>query len=119
MIIKGLMFHIGEFENSLGAECCLDFLVKLLGYEFNPECEAFINLIRSSKTDFVKILKLNEHILSPKNYVQLNCFKLLKIIFDEDCNNALIINKFIQNKKSVDRFINWIHNDTVRISLLE
>jgi len=44
---RGLVFHCGTLnENQLGAEACLDFIGKLISFEFNPDCEFYIQILK-------------------------------------------------------------------------
>lgn len=91
----------------------MDFLTKLIDYEFNPDCENFVALMKSSKADFLSLMKISEHLKSPKNYVVMNCFKLLKTLFYEDNLNFKKLNRYIPEKKLVERFLKFAESDLV------
>ena len=106
-IIKGLMYHVGEIENNvLGAQACLDFLVKLLDYEYNPECELYRYVFKTRKIDFFLEMNLHEHAKSQNVNVVNSAFKIIKMLIDEKISRKYI--KMILKEESViDKFIRW------------
>lgn len=106
---KGLMYHIGNIEqNSLGAECCLEFLGKLIDYEFNPDCEVYIQILKSSKIDYLMSMKLNEHIKSKKNNLKNTCYRILRVALSEDKAVQSKLKKLLFDKDTSDRFLIWM-----------
>ena len=107
--LKGLFYHIGVIEqNNLGAEACLEFLGKLIDYEFNPECEAYIYMLKTSKLDYLHSLRLNEHIKSKKNFIVNICFRILKAILYEDKTTQVKLKRLIDEDDVSDKFLNWL-----------
>ena len=106
-IIKGLMYHVGEIENNiLGAQACLDFLVKLLDYEYNPECELYRYVFKTRKIEFFLEMNLHEHAKSQNVNVVNSAFKIIKMLMDEKISRKYI--KMILKEESViDKFIRW------------
>jgi hypothetical protein len=107
--LKGLFFHIGNIEqNPLGAEACLEFLSKLIDYEFNPDCEAYIYLLKTSKIEHLQSLRLNDFILTNKTSTICICFRILKAIFSEDKKLAQNIKKIISSESVAEKFFLWL-----------
>ena len=106
-IIKGLMYHVGEIENNvLGAQACLDFGVKLLDYEDNPEWELYRYVFKTRKIDFFLEMNLHEHAKSQNVNVVNSAFKIIKMLIDEKISRKYI--KMILKEESViDKFIRW------------
>jgi hypothetical protein len=110
--VKGLMFHIGNIEqNSLGAERCLEFMGKLLDYEFNPECESYIFIMKTTKPDYLIMMRLGEHMRNPKANIVSICNRILKSALEGDkfMNNKL--KKILNDEDLIERFIIWLEND--------
>jgi hypothetical protein len=106
--LKGLLFHMGNIEqNNLGSEYCLEFLCKLLDYEFNPECEIYIHILKYSKIEYLLDMNLKEHINSGKITVVQKCFRILKALLHED---KLIINKLkrLIGYENTAKFLAWL-----------
>ena len=83
---KGLFHYIGEFnQNILLSISCLNFLVKLLDNEFNPEVELYLKLFKTRKTSDYQIMKLEEIIINKKGGFQStnNALKLLSILAED------------------------------------
>ena len=101
------MYHVGEIENNvLGAQACLDFLVKLLDYEYNPECELYRYVFKTRKIDFFLEMNLHEHAKSQNVNVVNSAFKIIKMLIDEKISRKYI--KMILKEESViDKFIRW------------
>jgi len=110
--VKGLFYHIGNIEqNNFGAEHCLEFLGKLIDYEFNPECEAYIYMLKTSKIEYLHYLRLNEHIKSKKNFIVIICFRILKAILNEDKSIQVKLKRLIDDEDVSDKFLNWLDNN--------
>ena len=109
--IKGLFFHIGNIEqNILGAETCLEFLCKLTDYEYNPDCEAYVYMLKTSKIEFLHSLRLNEHIKSNKNNISNFSFRILKAILNEDRAINSKLKKLIGEDEIIGKFLYWYEN---------
>jgi hypothetical protein len=107
--LKGLFFHIGSIEqNPIGAEACLEFLSKLIDYEFNPDCEAYIYLLKTSKIEYLQSLRLNDFILTNKNSLICTCFRILSAIFSEDKKIVQNLKKIISSDSIAEKFFSWL-----------
>lgn len=106
--LKGLIYHIGSLqENLLGAEACLEFLGKLINFEFNPECEAYIYMLKITKVDQLINMRLIDHINSGKNNLILTSFNILKAILADDRSSAIRLRKIINDDNVIERFLIW------------
>jgi hypothetical protein len=110
--VKGLMFHIGNIEqNALGAERCLEFMGKLLDYEFNPECDSYVFIMKTTKPDYLIMMRLGEHMRNPKANIVYICNRILKASLEGDkfINNKL--KKILKDDELIDRFLTWLDNN--------
>ena len=112
--LKGLIYHIGSREeNLLGSEACLEFLGKLINFEFNPECEAYIYMLKITKLEQLKNLRLVDHINTGKNNLIFNCFFILRAIILEDKSYINKLKKLINDEKIVSKFLLWYENNSI------
>jgi len=110
--LKGLMYHIGNIEqNNLGAQTCLEFLGKLIDYEFNPECEAYIFVLKTSKIEYLHSMKINEHIKNNKISIVTICYRLLKAIVNEDKSMESKLKKLVNDEEIIEKFLFWLENN--------
>ena len=99
---KGLFHYIGEFnQNILLSISCLNFLVKLLDNEFNPEVELYLKLFKTRKTSDYQIMKLEEIIINKKGGFQStnNALKLLSILAEDKSKEY--ISKFLVKDENI------------------
>ena len=85
-IYKGLFHYIGEFDKNLMLSIsCLNFLVRLLDNEFNPEVEIYLKLFKSRKVTDYLLMRLEEIIKYNKGGVQSanNALKILSILTED------------------------------------
>ena len=85
-IYKGLFHYIGEFDISLLLSIsCLNFLVKLLDNEFNPEVELYLKLFKTRKITDYQLIRLEDIIKYNKGGIQStnNAIKLLSILTED------------------------------------
>jgi PX domain len=112
--LKGLIYHIGSREeNLLGSEACLEFLGKLINFEFNPECEAYIYMLKITKIDQLNNMRLLEHINSGKHSIMLVVFSILKAILIEDKAYLIKLKKLINDENIINKFLNWYQLNAV------
>ena len=100
---KGLFHYIGEFnKNILLSISCLNFLVKLLDNEFNPEVELYLKLFKTRKTSDFQIMKLEDIIINKKGGFQStnNAMKLLSILAEDKSK------EYIENLVKDENIIN-------------
>ena len=102
-VIKGLMAHVGEIEkNIMGAQRCLQFLTKLIDYEFNPECNLYREVLKTRKTENFFSMKLTEHIKSNHEPSVQNALKILKFLIDEKLHfnylKSILIDDYVKTK---------------------
>lgn len=106
--LRGLFYHIGDIESNLyGAQSCLMFLDKLLNYEFNPMCEIYRHVFKTRKIENFLEMRIEEHALSNNTHISNCAFNVIKIIFDEKFNKALI-KKIVKNEVVYSKFLQWI-----------
>ena len=99
-IYKGLFHYIGEFDKNLMLSIsCLNFLVRLLDNEFNPEVEIYLKLFKSRKVTDYLLMRLEEIIKYNKGGVQSanNALKILSIL-TEDKSKEYITKYFIKDE---------------------
>lgn len=112
--LKGLIYHIGSLdENLLGAEACLEFLAKLINFEFNPECEAYIYMLKITKVDQLNNLKLIDHINNGKNNIILASFNILNAILKDDRSFNIKLKKILNDEIIIERFLVWNKSNLV------
>lgn len=110
--LKGLFYHIGNTEqNVLGAEACLEFLGKLIDYEYNPDVDAYIFMLKTSKVENIITLRLNDHIKSNKINIINICFRVIKAIVNEDKQMLTKLRKIICEDDIIDKFLFWFENN--------
>ena len=106
--LKGIIYHIGSLdENLLGAEACLEFLAKLINFEFNPECEAYIYMLKITKVDQLNNLRLIDHINNGKNNIILASFNILNAILKDDRSFNIKLKKILNDEIIIERFLLW------------
>jgi hypothetical protein len=107
--LKGLMYHIGNVEqNLLGAETCLEFLAKLIDYEYNPECEAYIYILKTTKMEDIHAMKLSTHLQSKRNSIIQCCYRILKAMLNDDKQILQKLRKILIEQELVDKFLDWL-----------
>ena len=113
--LKGLFFYIGNFDDNIILSVnCLDFLVKLLDNEFNPEVEKYREIFNSRRMRDYQNMRLEEIIIGNKGGVKAtqNALKLLSIILEEH-NKDMIKNILIKNEnvfKQIEIYKNQIYD---------
>jgi len=108
-ILKGLFFHCGDNleNNSLGAENCLNFLNRLIMYDYNPECEKYISCLRMSNIEHISKLNLNRHIQNNKILVTEDCFNIINKLVDNNERKGIDI-KHILCHEYLDKYNRWL-----------
>ena len=111
-IIRGIFFHIGNYKlNNYGSKSCMNFLLKLLDTEINPEAELYINIYKNQNIENFSLMNLPE--LATKNCNNFNnCYKLIQIYISQKYNNNDELNKYlyeIGNENFVKSYKNWIN----------
>lgn len=104
-IYKGLFHYIGEFDISLLLSIsCLNFLVKLLDNEFNPEVELYLKLFKTRKITDYQLMRLEDIIKYNKGGIQStnNAIKLLSIL-TEDKTKDYIKKYFIKDENIIKK----------------
>ena len=106
--LQGLLYHIGNFEkNYLGALKCLELLNKLIDYEFNPECELYIHLLKTRSVDTLLEMKLMDWIHKINNGKKFLCYKILNVFINDIDSIAKVIFKFGGDFEDVEQFTDW------------
>ena len=99
---KGIFHYIGEFDiNLLLSVCCLDFLVKLLDNEFNPEVELYQKLFKTRKITDYQLMRLEDIIKYNKGGIKSanNAIKLLSILTEDKTKDY--ITKFLIKDENI------------------
>lgn len=104
--LKGLIYHCGNIDkNEIGAESCLEFLAKLIDYEYNTDCDYFISVLNLIKPFEIIKLNFSQHFNRKKPEVVKNCFKIIKAIINEE--RGLTIENFIEDEDIIEKFTIW------------
>ena len=89
----------------------MNFLLKLLDTEINPEAELYINIYKNQNIENFSLMNLPE--LATKNGNNFNnCYKLIQIYISQKYNNNDELNKYlyeIGNENFVKSYKNWIN----------
>jgi hypothetical protein len=102
--LKGVLFHCGNFEeNDLGAEKCIQFLANLLKFEFNPEREFYVNILKMANLEHLQNMNLTAHVKSKK--YNKECFQILSVVLNEE--KGITFRKLINDKETEESFVNW------------
>ena len=108
--LKGLLYHCGTIEdNILGAEESLILLSKLLQFEFNPECEYYLNVLKLAQLENIKLLKLTDHMTSCKQNIREISFILISHLINNETGitlKAIVKDKYLENT-----YENWIEQN--------
>jgi len=104
--IKGLLFHCGDVKtNILGAELCLEFLTKLLNYEYNLNSELFIDILKLGKLENFSQINFPFHFNSGKPIIFASCCRLLKIIVNPE--KRIDLKKLLIEESLIDKVKNF------------
>jgi len=102
---KGLIYHCGTIEeNRLGAEACINLFGKLISFDFNPDCETYIQICTKMTLNQFRKMKLNEHI---ENDNKEACFKILNLLLKEDKYNIF---KQLVDESAEEKYKTWSVN---------
>ncbi len=102
---KGLLYHCGTLEeNKLGAEACIQLFGKLVSFEFNPDCEYYIQILKKMPLTYLKKMNMMEHIHNNNKEV---CFKILKLIQDD---KEIMFRSLINDKNVLEKYETWLMN---------
>jgi hypothetical protein len=107
--LKGLFYHIGNLKSNLiGSINCLHFIKKLLDYEFNPQCELFVIIIRATMTkEWLRSLNLFEFFKLHNKNITYSVFKILKVFHENDTLNQFC---FLEDEM-MDKFSLWLDSE--------
>jgi hypothetical protein len=112
--LKGLIYHVGNIEvNPLGAERCLEFLGKLLNYEFNPECDGYIGILKMARTEYLLAMQLGDHLRSSNSHVVTICNRILRSILSDDKLLSSKLRKILRDDDLIEKFLSWLDNDNI------
>jgi hypothetical protein len=105
---RGLLYHIGNLQNYLGALSCLDLLSKLIDYEHNLDGDQFIQIFKLGRVLNYDEMNLTEHLQSKNEKVVVNCFNIIKCIKSEE--RGITVENLLKDVKLVDKFYCWLIN---------
>lgn len=112
--INGFLYHVGNVQNNtVGSRMCLDFLTKLLSFEFNPTCNDFITIFKSMRTYRILQMELDQHFTSKINKVERNAFEILNIYFKDMPKKIynIQIKRILVTKQNIEKFESWKENE--------
>lgn len=112
--LHGLLYHIGMNDtNTLGSESCLDLLGKLLDYEFNPEYERYIYVLREKKFENLKTMNLSQYLHTNSSNIVNTVFKIISAIMgDEDSKEFLRM--IINNESIINKYEAWYEHNMIK-----
>jgi hypothetical protein len=100
---NGLLYHCGLInQNIIGAEACLEYLTKLLDYEYNVDCENYIIVLKSADLSKIKQMSLNNHI---KNNKQSICFKIISLVLNKE--KGITLENIIDDRCFIEKYLEW------------
>ena len=110
--LKGLFFHIGDFNsNCFGAIACLELLCRLTNYEFNPECDLYIYLLKTRPYDYLNEMRLGEYMkLNKRKCVEMS-FKIIKLLINDEKNITKIMRKLNCDEEIIEKFKTMYEED--------
>jgi hypothetical protein len=104
---KGLIFHCGTIEeNKLGAEACINLFGKLISFEFNPDCEFYIQVLKKMPLSHLKKMNLMVHI---RNNNKETCYQILNIIKDKD-DKENVFRQLMSGPDAMENYESWMGN---------
>ena len=109
IILKGLFFYIGDFDNNiLLSFSCLDLLAKLLDNGFNPEIEIYLRIFKTRKISDYQSMRLEEIIKKNKGGIKVtnNALKILSILM-EDKNKEIIKKVLIKDEEILNQLLTY------------
>lgn len=99
--------------NTLGSESCLDLLGKLLDYEFNPEYERYIYVLREKKFENLKTMNLSQYLHTNSSNIVNTVFKIISAIMgDEDSKEFLRM--IINNESIINKYEAWYEHNMIK-----
>lgn len=102
--LRGVLFHCGNIEeNDLGAEQCLHFLANLLTFEYNPDCEVYISIVKMAKLEHINSINLKSHLQIKKN--QKDCFTVINVLINDD--KGITLQKLVEDENIEQQFLIW------------
>ena len=106
-LINGLLFHCGMIKvNLLGAQEALLLLHKLIRYDFNPDCDYYITVLKMIKMEYITQMNINLHLIQNKQGVNEACFQLISHFTNLD--NDITSSSILMNRKLEERYENWL-----------
>ena len=100
-------------NNKIGAQKCLEFLIKILSDDFNPQADTFLKIFRCMHLENIIQMELENHIIDNSNSDRINAFiALYKYIGN---------GKYMENKakrilmcpKAEELFTNWLKKQII------
>jgi len=108
-IIKGLLYQSGLIEQNIyGAQACLEFISKLIDYDYNIECENYISVLKAGDLEKYNKMNLIKHLQSDNTNIAITCFKIIRVILNEE--KKITIDKLIEDKVIAKKFEDWNEN---------
>ena len=112
--VNGFLYHCGNIlNNKIGAQKCLEFLIKILSDDFNPQADTFLKIFRCMHLENIIQMELENHIIDNSNSDRINAFiALYKYIGN---------GKYMENKakrilmcpKAEELFTNWLKKQII------
>lgn len=109
--INGFLYHCGNIlNNKIGAQKCLEFLVKILSEDFNPQAELFLKIYRAIKLESIIQMELENHIIDNSNSDRINAFMALHKYIGIGKNYEKKAKRILMCQKAEELFTNWLKN---------
>jgi len=106
-ISKGLIYNCGRIKvNPLGSQEALKLLHKLVRYDFNPDCEYYIILLKMIRLEHILQLNIHLHLTLNKQGVTEACFQLLTHFINIE--KGITPCSILMNKEIEARYEAWL-----------
>jgi len=104
---KGLLFYCGEHKNSIGAKSCLNFLVKLLKYEYSSlQADKFRDVYANINPRIIKQMNLGLHIRKALNKNDAG-FLAVYLYLNNNVYNITEADDLLLDETAIKRYDNW------------
>jgi len=108
--LRGLLAYCGNLENFIGGIYCLNFLTKLLKYEYNClAADNFLAAYRRTEPSLIRQMNLGKHI---KMVMSCDDSGLLSLYYYLSGNVYGIYGagEIVDDKRSIEVYENWVYN---------
>ncbi|MCQ2817523.1 MAG: hypothetical protein MJ252_09695 [archaeon] len=98
-------------KNFLAAENCLDFILHLLNYEQNSDCDKILTVLKDNYMEIFDYMKIYEHITAKNNIYIKKLYMLISLILGNDYDNVVLSEIFHGDQEVIDEFLLYADAD--------